>query len=90
MNNAEILRNFIIEEILTDSSRINIGNDDSLLDTGVIDSFGIVKILSFLSYKFNLDIEDRDVIPENFETINAITSFVEKKQMINMRWIFNI
>ncbi len=83
MNTAELIRNFIIKDILTDSARSNIGYDDSLLEAGIIDSLGIVKILSFLSDRLDVTVEDQDVIPENFETINAISSYVEKKKTIN-------
>jgi len=80
MSTAEIVKDFIIKDILTDAAKTNLGNEDSLLEAGIIDSLGIVKILTFLSDKFDVNVDDQDVIPENFETINAISSYIDKKK----------
>ena len=80
MNNSEIIKDFIIKDIITDAGKTNLGFDDSLLEAGIIDSLGIMKMLAFLSDKFDLTVEDQDVIPENFETIGAISSYIEKKK----------
>ena len=81
MGNSEIIKNFIVKELITDSAKTNLGYDDSLLEAGVIDSLGIMKMLAFLSDEFRVNIEDQDVIPENFETINAISAYIEKKKI---------
>ncbi len=80
MSTAEIVKDFIIKDILTDAAKSNLSNEDSLLEAGIIDSLGIVKILTFLSDKFDVNVDDQDVIPENFETINAISSYIDKKK----------
>lgn len=80
MSTAEIVKDFIIKDILTDAAKSNLGNEDSLLEAGIIDSLGIVKILTFLNDKFDVNVDDQDVIPENFETINAISSYIDKKK----------
>jgi acyl carrier protein len=83
MSNAEIIKNFIIKDIVTDSEKINLSYEDSLIEAGVIDSLGIMKMLAFLDDEFHVIIEDQDVIPENFETINTISSYIEKKKSAN-------
>jgi acyl carrier protein len=83
MSNADIIKNFIVNDILTDAAKTNINYEDSLLEAGVIDSLGIMKMLAFLSDEFQITVEDEEVIPENFETINAISSYIEKKKSIN-------
>lgn len=80
MNNEEIIKKFIVEEIISDNNIANLGHDDSLIEAGVIDSLGIMKLLVFLNEKFSINIEDEEVIPENFETIQAITSMIESKK----------
>ena len=81
MSNAEMIKNFILKELITDSSKINLNYNDSLLEAGVIDSLGIMKMLAFLSDEFRINIDDQDVIPENFESINAISAYIEKKKI---------
>ena len=58
----------------------NVGPDDSLLDSGLLDSIGIFELVSFLEDTFGIKIEDESIIPEHFETIALIASFVDKKR----------
>ena len=78
MSIEDILKKFIMEEIVSDNS-MNLGSEDSLIEAGVIDSLGIMKMLAFLNERFSVSIEDQEVIPENFETIKAISTLVERK-----------
>jgi acyl carrier protein len=80
MSTAEMIKDFIIKDILIDAAKVNLSDEDSLLEAGIIDSLGIVKMLAFLSDRFGISVEDQDVIPENFETINAISAYIENKK----------
>jgi acyl carrier protein len=79
MSIAEKIREFIRENLLYGSDRA-IGDDDSLLDTGVIDSTGAMELVTFLESAFEIEIDDRDLIPENLDSINAMCAFVLRKQ----------
>jgi acyl carrier protein len=50
-----------------------------LLGRGVIDSVNMLKLLAFIEERFGIRISDDELIPENFETINAICKLIEKK-----------
>ncbi len=65
-------------------SRMNpdIKDEESLIDTGVVDSFGIVSLISFLEEAFNIKIESEDFVQENFETVINMVNFVKRKQKI--------
>lgn len=54
----------------------DLGPDDSLLERGILDSLAIVKLLSFLEEEFDVEIDDADFDPDNFETINSIAKLV--------------
>ena len=56
-----------------------IGEDEPLLETGVLDSLGVLDLVEFLENEFKIEIIDDELLPENFETIKRITSFVLKK-----------
>jgi len=60
----------------------NIGRGDDLIESGVIDSLGILKLLEFLESKFSINISDEELIPENFESIESIESFISRKKNI--------
>ncbi len=57
-----------------------LGNADSLLDSGVIDSTGVLEIISFLEEHFGLTVEDAEMLPENLDSIDNISHFVGRKR----------
>jgi acyl carrier protein len=57
----------------------SIADNDLLLEQGIIDSFGIMSLLSFLEEKFAVHIEGDDLTPENFSTIGTISDLVDRK-----------
>jgi acyl carrier protein len=77
MSKSEI-RNFIIENFLFgDGHRLD--DSASLLETHLIDSTGILEIVSFLENHFGLSIDDQELRPEHLDSVDNITRFVEKK-----------
>ena len=58
----------------------DVGFDDSLLDSGIIDSLGILEVVQFLESEFGVHVNDEEMMPENFETINGISIFVNSKR----------
>ena len=56
-----------------------LGYDESLLQKGVIDSTGVLELVSFLQDDFKITVEDDEIIPANLETVNGIVTYVSKK-----------
>ena len=54
----------------------NLAPDDGLLSSGLLDSLAIVKLLSYLEEEFDVEIDDADFDPENFETISSIAALI--------------
>ena len=54
-------------------------NDESLLQRGVIDSTGVLELVSYLQDNFNITVEDSEIVPANLETVQGIVTYVEKK-----------
>lgn len=57
-----------------------IGVDDSLLDSGIIDSMGTLDVVEYLEDAFGLEITDEEMMAEHFDSVRAITALVESKQ----------
>ena len=57
-----------------------VGPDDSLLDSGLVDSTGIFELVGFLEDNFGVKIEDEEIVPEHFETSAMVAAFVERKR----------
>ncbi|MBI1722728.1 MAG: acyl carrier protein [Gemmatimonadetes bacterium] len=53
---------------------------DPLLDEGLIDSVGIFELVAFIERDFGVNVQDEEIVPENFETVAHIARFVERKQ----------
>lgn len=51
----------------------------ALLEKGILDSLGILDVVSFLENEFSLLIADEDLAPDNFQTLSALSAFVLKK-----------
>ena len=78
MDYEQKVRDFITEKFLYGKDE-NPSNETSLYDTGIIDSTGMLEIIAFLEGTFDIRIEDDELIPENLETIECITKFLERK-----------
>ena len=71
------IRNYILQESLSDSNTIK---DHTLIfDTGLLDSMGLLFLVEFLNDNFQIEVNDEELNPTNFESINSITTFLEKK-----------
>ena len=74
------LRAFITENFLFGQDGGQLGETDSLIEQGVIDSTGILQLISFLESEFDLRVEDDEVVPQNLDSIAQITAFVMRKR----------
>jgi acyl carrier protein len=57
-----------------------VDGETSLLDSGIIDSTGILELVSFLEREFGIQVQDEEIVPENFENVRSIAAFVERKR----------
>lgn len=79
MNVRERLRRFILDYFYV-SDPEQLTDDTSLLESGVVDSTGMMEVILFLENEFDIDVEERETTPENLETIARIASFVAAKR----------
>jgi acyl carrier protein len=75
----EEIRNFILENFLFDQNDGELRNDASFLDEGIIDSTGILELVSFLEETYGIHVQDDELIPENLDSVNNVFSFIERK-----------
>ncbi len=75
---VDVVRKFILQKFPL-ARRRNITDDDNLLETGVIDSLGVLEIVTFLHEEFSIEAQDDDLTPENFQSINAVATFVGQR-----------
>lgn len=72
------IRNYLYSERFKNEFA-KLGDDDSLLERGIIDSVKMLDLIGFLEQKFNVTVDDEDLYPENFDSLNAITAYVGQR-----------
>jgi acyl carrier protein len=55
-------------------------DSDPLLDNGIVDSLGVLELVEFLQQEFGLRVSDEELLPENFQSIQQVASFVSAKK----------
>ncbi len=79
MTTEDKIRAFIIDELKWEGDPRELSADASLIELHVIDSLGIVQMLSFLESEFGIRVPDEEVVPDNFESISRLTHLVESQ-----------
>ncbi len=72
------IRAFVVENFLFGSDE-NLEDNTSFLDEGIIDSTGILELVSFLEEEFSITVDDDELIPENLDSINNVTAYLGQK-----------
>ena len=57
-----------------------VGDSDSLLEAGIIDSMAVLELVGHIEQQYSLTVSDDDMMPENFDTIDAIAAFVGSRR----------
>ncbi|MFO0674893.1 MAG: acyl carrier protein [Polyangiaceae bacterium] len=73
------IRNFITTNFYVPDPA-SLADDASLLDKGIVDSTGVLEVISFLEKEFSIQIEETEILPENLDSIAQLTAFVTKKK----------
>ena len=58
---------------------LDVDDAGSLLDAGVVDSTGILEVIMFVEEAFGIEVPDEDIVPENFDSIDRMTAYIEGK-----------
>lgn len=76
----EKLRRFVVENFLFGQEDFEFSDDDSLMGKGIIDSTGVLELVAFIQESFSIQIDDRDLIPENLDSIGNVMRFLATKE----------
>jgi acyl carrier protein len=81
----KITKNFIIENIHFGEEDVNLSGEDSFLQSGIIDSTGILELVSFIEEQFLVYVEDDEMTPENLDSLNSVADFIKQKMTNSKR-----
>jgi acyl carrier protein len=77
---ASEVKKFIAKNFLFSDDADAVREDQSLMSSGTLDSTGILELIMFVEERFGLKVADEEMLPENFDSVNAIASFIERKR----------
>jgi acyl carrier protein len=80
MSEHQRIKEFILKNFLFTDDMSALADDASLIGQGVIDSTGILEIIVFLEETFSIKISDEEMTPVHFDSIDAISAFVDSKR----------
>jgi len=72
------IRKFIMENFILDEE-LNLSEEDSLLEKGIIDSTGVLELVAFIEETYSFKINDEELAPENLDSIKNISQFIQNK-----------
>ena len=72
------VKDFIIENFLFGDGD-GVDEDTSFLEEGILDSTGVLELITFLEKEFSIKVNDEELIPENLDSINLVAAFLGKK-----------
>jgi len=78
MNIKDDVRSFVIDTFLFGEDD-GLNDDSSFLAEGIVDSTGIMQLVSFLQERYRVSIEDEELIPDNLDSIMRVATFIEEK-----------
>lgn len=72
------IQEFLLTDLLFDRNLKTLGVEEPLLERGLLDSMGVLRLVAFCEERFAVTIPDGEVLPENIESIRAIAGLVER------------
>ena len=73
------VRQFVIDSFLFGQDSQSLSDNDSFLDRGIVDSTGVLELVGFLETQFNVSVDNHELIPDNLDSIDRVTTFVSAK-----------
>jgi acyl carrier protein len=73
------IKDYISRELVPDAALLPLANDTSLLDSGILDSLSLLRLVVFLEEQFGITMGDADLLPENFASVNAICAYLRDR-----------
>ena len=73
------VRGYIVERFLFGQGGESLQNTESFLESGIVDSTGVLEIVMFLEQRFGIKVKDEELIPDNLDSIEKVAAFVARK-----------
>ena len=72
------IRDYIARNLLFSDDGFGYSDDASFLEEGIVDSVGIMELVMFLEENFGLTVDDEDLTPDNFDSVNKLAAYIKR------------
>jgi len=76
------IKTYLIENFYYGQDDNTLTNEISFLENGIIDSTGVLELVSFIQEKYGITVSDEEILPDNFDSINKLAGFIMNKTAI--------
>ena len=73
------IKTFIRTELIYDDEK-DFDENTNLIERGIIDSMSLVRLISFIEENYEIQVQDEDIVPENFSSLNKISNFIAERR----------
>ena len=80
-----VINDYISRELVQDPALLPLADETPLLDSGILDSLSLLRLVVFLEARFGITMGDADLLPENFASVNAICAYLRAREPGNQR-----
>ena len=74
------IREFVVTNFLFGQEDDRLNDDTSFMESGIIDSTGVLELVQFVEQQYEIQIEDEELIPENLDTLSNLVKFISNKK----------
>ena len=78
LDKKEKIREFVLSYFVKDAG-LELKDDTSFLEEGIIDSTGVMELVAFIEETFSIRLEDEEIIPDNFDSVNKLFNYINSK-----------
>jgi len=76
---AHEIKEFVVANFLFGQEGTGLSEQQSFLETGIIDSTGVLELVAFVEQRYGISVGDRELLPENLDSIENLTGFIGRK-----------
>jgi acyl carrier protein len=75
-----VINDFISQELVQDLTLLPLADETSLLESGILDSLSLLRLVVYLEERFGITVGDADLLPENFASVEAICAYLRARE----------
>ncbi|MDX1688703.1 MAG: acyl carrier protein [Candidatus Promineifilaceae bacterium] len=80
MDVKEQIRRYVAENFLFSDNGFELDNDESFLEAGVVDSLGVLELVTFVEENFDVQVTDEEIVPDNFDSVDRLADYIGRKR----------